>query len=138
MDVTIYTRAEKGSKLSSTEYDASLTNLKAAIEGSQSELAGAALTLADDVAGSFTPTSTYGLLIISSSVSELCSVIAFGAVASPFCSGMILGEEVEVTTGALAGTTGTDGKLTVSAHTDGKVYFENRRGASRTIKYLVI
>lgn len=36
------------------------------------------------------------------------------------------------TTGVLSGTTGTDAKITVSAHTDGNVYVENRRGASRT------
>lgn len=37
--------------------------------------------------------------------------------------------DVDVTTGALSGTTGSDGKVTISAHTDGKLYIENRRGA---------
>lgn len=39
------------------------------------------------------------------------------------------------TTGALAGTTGTSGHLTVSAHSDGKVYLENRSGATVTVVY---
>jgi hypothetical protein len=38
---------------------------------------------------------------------------------------------VDFTTGALNGTTGSDGKFTVSAHTDGNVYVENRIGGAR-------
>lgn len=34
----------------------------------------------------------------------------------------------DITTGALTGTTGTDGNMTVSAHTDGLIYIENRLG----------
>ena len=40
------------------------------------------------------------------------------------------GTNFAVTTGALTGTTGTDTKLTVSAHTNGKYYIENRTGSS--------
>jgi hypothetical protein len=43
-----------------------------------------------------------------------------------------------VTTGTLSGTTGTDTKFTVSAHTDGKLYFENRTGGTRTVYVLLI
>jgi hypothetical protein len=39
------------------------------------------------------------------------------------------------TTGALNGTTGADGDLTISAHTDGLVYIENRLGAAHDIVY---
>jgi len=45
------------------------------------------------------------------------------------------GANIEVTTGILSGTTGTDGKFTISAHTDGKIYFENRRGSTRGFTY---
>jgi hypothetical protein len=37
----------------------------------------------------------------------------------------------EVATGVLAGTTGTDVKVTVSPHTNGNIYIENRSGATR-------
>jgi len=37
------------------------------------------------------------------------------------------------TTGALTGTTGTDGKFTFSVHSDNKVYFENRSGISQRV-----
>lgn len=39
---------------------------------------------------------------------------------------------------ALTGTTGTDGKFTISAHTDGNLYFENRTAATRQITLLII
>jgi hypothetical protein len=47
------------------------------------------------------------------------------------------GADFEVTTGALAGTTGTDAKLTVSYHVDGRVYIENRLGGEATVDVLV-
>lgn len=37
---------------------------------------------------------------------------------------------VGYTTGALTGTTSTDGRVTFSAHTDGKLYIENRSGGT--------
>jgi hypothetical protein len=43
-----------------------------------------------------------------------------------------------VTTGALNGTTGTDGKVTVSAHTDGYVYIENRFGSAISINAITM
>jgi len=48
------------------------------------------------------------------------------------------GSLIELTTGALAGTTGTDTKFNVSAHTDGKVYFENRIGQATLVSYMVL
>ncbi|MCV0371679.1 right-handed parallel beta-helix repeat-containing protein [Filomicrobium sp.] len=39
-----------------------------------------------------------------------------------------------VTTGPLTGTTGADGKMTVSAHSDGNLYIENRFGAARNVE----
>ena len=47
---------------------------------------------------------------------------------------------VEVTAGtALTGTTGNSGVFTFSAHTDGKIYVENRMvGSPRTVSMFVI
>jgi hypothetical protein len=40
---------------------------------------------------------------------------------------------------ALTGTTGSPGKFTYSAHTDGKIYIENRRvGSPHTVAVYVI
>lgn len=44
---------------------------------------------------------------------------------------------VNFTTGALNGTTGVDGKFTISVHTDGNLYFENRLGAAKNISLMV-
>lgn len=41
--------------------------------------------------------------------------------------------DIEFTTGALAGTTGTDNKFTMSVHTDEKLYFENRLGSAQPV-----
>lgn len=43
------------------------------------------------------------------------------------------GANLAVTTGVLTGTTGTDGRLTVSVTDDGTLYFENRTGVARSI-----
>lgn len=42
------------------------------------------------------------------------------------------GSLLDFTTGSLSGTTGTDTHVTVSAHTDNKLYIENRSGITRT------
>ena len=56
--------------------------------------------------------------------------------ASPVCTQVFKGSgAVTFTTGALTGTTGADGDLTVSAHSDGNIYLENRRGASSVVAW---
>jgi len=44
---------------------------------------------------------------------------------------------VEATTGALTGTTGNPNTLTYSAHTDGKLYIENRLAITRNLAILL-
>lgn len=53
-------------------------------------------------------------------------------IASPTAGG------VAVTTGALTGTSGTDTQLTISAHTDNKLYIENRTGTALDYTVLVL
>ena len=43
------------------------------------------------------------------------------------------GPNFEVGTGVPTGTTGTNGAMTIFAHTDGKIYIENRRGFSSNV-----
>ena len=47
-------------------------------------------------------------------------------------------EGLQVDTGVLNGTTGNDDKFTISAHTDGKLYLENRTGASVNVHWFAI
>lgn len=42
---------------------------------------------------------------------------------------------IATTTGALTGTTGVDGNITISAHTDGNMYIENRYGGQIQVIY---
>lgn len=89
-------------------------------------------TLADDAATSYTPPQVRGLAILYArtlGTTTSAAIINYRADATPFCFGILLQSNAEVATGALAGTTGTDGKTTISAHTDGKIYIENRRGS---------
>lgn len=48
------------------------------------------------------------------------------------------GAAFSVTTGPLGGATGNDGDFTVSANSDGKVYFENRTGFPTSIAWAVL
>jgi hypothetical protein len=66
--------------------------------------------------------------------------VYYAETATPTCANvaMVTTTDVAFATGALSGTTGVDAKFTLSAHTDGKLYFENRSGAARTLDVLVV
>jgi hypothetical protein len=104
-------------------------------------LAGVQVLLSDDTATSFKPTFLYGMLIFlsRSAGNTIDGLLAFRV--APTSNRMTIlagGSNLEATTGPLTGTTGTDGKFTISAHTDGKIYMENRRGADRSVCYVVL
>ena len=46
-----------------------------------------------------------------------------------------VGSDVDSASGVLGGTTGTDGKLTISADTSGNIYIENRTGSAANFFY---
>jgi hypothetical protein len=69
------------------------------------------------------PTRPNGFVFARCASSPACFKLAFDPGAT----------NVDVTTGALTGTTGTAGHFTISAHTDGLLYLENRSGASRSV-----
>lgn len=54
------------------------------------------------------------------------AMLAAGTIGTTFALG----------TGSLSGTTGTDGKVNLHAHTDGNIYLENRAGGTRIFKYI--
>jgi Pectate lyase superfamily protein len=107
------------------------------------------LELAQDTAASFTPDSTIGMVqVFGHSFLGDPSAAMFTYRADGFAYTELLARAdnspnpptVELTAGtALTGTTGDSGVFTFSAHTDGKIYVENRMvGSARTISLFVV
>lgn len=97
-------------------------------------------TISDDGVHSFTPVCTTGFICVhleGNSTHWLLRYFRVGASGSVMTA-VASGAAGASTTGALTGTTGTDGNLTVSAHTDGNIYIENRSGASRVATWFII
>jgi len=85
------------------------------------------LQIVDDGVGTIVPRLASGLMSIvivdgSVNVQGLLAFSSASVVKGSIASG------IDVTTGVLTGTTGTDGKLTVSVDS-GKLYIENRLGS---------
>ena len=132
-------------------FPASVTNvatLNAVNSGNVSEIYGIPLqgyrsnigrsTVADDTVKSWTFRAETGaawgvvLLAFGSTTAESCLIAFRAGDASAYCTLLTTATNVNTTTGVLAGTTGTDTKLTVSVSTSGTptLYLENRRGSS--------
>ena len=86
-------------------------------------------TLANNTATSFTPDQSNGVYAYSSTAGDLRGFITYNT-AIPQCRVMTGPLLTAGTTGVLAGTTGTAGNWTFSAHTDGKIYLEHQRGGA--------
>lgn len=94
-------------------------------------LSSGTIDLADDNATSFTPGRTHGIMLMSCQNTSIGVVVGYEVGATPSITIIAQnGTSFEVTTGALAGTTGSDAKFTLSTHTDGKIYLENRLGGT--------
>ena len=95
--------------------------------------------MADNTATSITPTNSQGVLFLRTLGGYVMACVFYDAVSgTAYCSLLVGTSNVEVQTGVLSGSTGTDGKFTISAHTDGKVYFENRCGSTLYPAYLAL
>jgi len=98
---------------------------------------GEQVAISDDNVYSFTPTLTAGLILIQSRSAATTNYLwAFYVTTAggSFSPVYFIGSNTVATTGALTGTTGTDGKFTCSVNTaNGKIYIENRTGASRNV-----
>jgi hypothetical protein len=104
----------------------SADTVKDRLDGSGSQ------TIAEDGVYSFTPPNAQGIIIVYPSKSTEVAyrgVFAYRTTATEFLQA-IVSNSLTATTGELTGTTGSDGNMTVSVHTDGKIYLENRTGAS--------
>ncbi|WJR68141.1 glycosyl hydrolase family 28-related protein [Neorhizobium sp. CSC1952] len=94
-------------------------------------------TLADDAAWAIVPPhgKSQGTVIVSveSAIVQGLRGIFWYRVLTTATLDLIAqaaGSTAARTTGALTGTTGTDGLMTISAALDGRIYIENRRGAA--------
>ena len=93
-------------------------------------------TLADNGFFTISPTLTSGVIFITivSSSRNAQGMFAFDS------SGAVLGSiatDLEGATGVLTGTTGSDGKLTLSGDSS-KIYIENRLGSQKNIHWFII
>ena len=107
-------------------------------------------TIAQNTAVSFTPPSTIGMvqafatnLTLGDPITALFSYRADGLGHTELLAkGVMMPSESDVEVRqltALTGTTGTAGKFTYAAHTDGKIYIENRRsGPPHTVAVYVV
>lgn len=89
------------------------------------------LTLADDAVMKHKAPTTNGMFFICKfGVVSPRTRVAYWAGSTPAVASFDSSGSPAITTGALTGTTGTDGNWTISAHSDGLIYVENRTGAS--------
>ena len=101
-------------------------------------------SVADDNVFSFAPADTQAMLLIwALAVGGIsgtrAALVNYRAASTPHCGILAQGGTAfEAATGAMAGTTGTDGKVTISAANDGKIYIENRSGVSLNHQYLIV
>jgi hypothetical protein len=103
---------------------------------------GTAVALADDTATSFAIDAQSNAMVLITTRGGVGAGAPNGLYqfnpAAPAVA-LIAGGSTNIllTTGILAGTTGTDANFNISAHTDGNLYLENRMGASRTVNVAV-
>ena len=93
--------------------------------------------MAADTAVSFTPISSYGNINLHAAAALLQNVWRYRVGTSPQCDLYLPTSNSAATTGALTGTTGAAGNFTVSAHTDGRIYLENRRAGPITVNIII-
>ena len=104
-------------------------------------LAGSLATIDDDGVTSFTPGKAIGIILVygrATGYKANYGIISYRTSATHYTQLMVTGTDIEVATGALTGTTGTDAKFTVSADSaTAKIYIENRLGAARSFGYVL-
>jgi len=92
------------------------------------------LSMTDDsaISSDAIASGTSGLLILTLTSGEYL-LAQFETSGTATLTSISAHANINVTTGALTGTTGTDAKFNVAIHTDRKIYFENRLGATTVL-----
>jgi hypothetical protein len=98
------------------------------------------IEIADDSVGTIDVSSIVrGIVLITRGTdANGAAMVVYKTDTSAVTSSIHLGSGVEISTGVLTGTTGTDNKYTVSAHTDNLLYIENRLGNTITFKVTIL
>lgn len=94
------------------------------------------LVIGDDAVGyiDFGGTKSGVAIIYNTNNADVRGVVRFRVGSAPAVDNIAIpNASLVCTTGAMTGTTGTDTTFSVSAHTDNKLYFENRLGGARSI-----
>lgn len=97
------------------------------------------IVIADDTVATITPSYAGGMAMVmfdnnsSYPASNGYGQVYFDVGPSPACYPVAAGPYFATTTGVLTGTSGSDGIITMSAYSDGALYFENRSGMPRTM-----
>lgn len=119
------------------QYDHNTDNLSFSVDGIERQKQGRLVSIADDGFGTVAVPNDVAFVYIFASAINPADWGFYWVDAGSSASIQTLnnGADFETTTGALTGTTGTDGKVTISPHTDGNLYVENRSGATLTFHY---
>jgi len=98
---------------------------------------GNSANIVDDGVTSFTPPNTTGKILVT--IDEGACEYSYRVGAGAHCSISDAAPlaQFDVTTGVLTGTTGVDNNITLSSHTDGLIYIENRRGSTKAVRVSV-
>ncbi len=98
--------------------------------------------IADDAATSFavptSPIASMLILVCSQANVSVAGVVIARPDAGAFATVVVGQANLAASTGVLSGTTGTDTKFTVSPHSDGRIYVENRTGTSTSFSFAAI
>ncbi|MFP4239718.1 MAG: DUF2793 domain-containing protein [Rhodosalinus sp.] len=89
--------------------------------------------IADDAVATFRPEDQVGWLLLTGNGSGTRRFFGWFHAGASQIVGTTIGSSVEKNDGALDGTTGADGKLTIGADDSGLVYIENRTGGAKTV-----
>lgn len=109
--------------------------------GSNNYKGGVVPTISDDSVGVLTPSSNIGIIMIAGrngAYEQYNAIISYRVTSSGnYCIEMTANANVDTSTANLTGTTGVDGRVTVSARTDGTLQIENRRGSGISLMYVL-
>lgn len=96
------------------------------------------LTMVDDSATYMTPAHAKGMFFLfgDNAGGDGC-IVSYNASAGQSFLQSATGN-CRASTGVLSGTTGVDTTITISPHTDGRIYIENRRGYTITISFFCL
>ena len=95
--------------------------------------------ISDDSVYSFTPQFTRGVIKVTNGAGQNARIVELAYDTDSPNTGLAgyQGGVMEISTGVLTGTTGADGKITVSAANDGKIYIENRSSSNQTMYWSI-